>query len=122
MNSTVNFDANVNVPDRDPEILTIKASFSGKTVRFRTTAYVAMREYRRPGWTWQRVGLILNNDGEPRKDKRTESVRIQFEQVPPYALRALAKEIELRATAAKEGIDAWVQAAREQLTVVEESA
>lgn len=118
-NSAVIFDAHVNVPDRNPEVLETKASFSNKVNRFRTTAYVAMREYRRPGWTWQRVGLILNNDGEPRKDKRTESVRVAFDQVPPYVLRAVAKEIELRAVEAKRQIDEWVQAARDLVTQVE---
>jgi hypothetical protein len=124
MRGSVEFQTFFKIEDREPVVLTVtERSHHGK--QYRTTHYSVLGEtygIAEGSWTWRRIGVVLREDGEPRKDAVQSSVLVQADDVPGYALRALTKEIERRAVEAHAEIDRWVQAARDQVTAVEVSA
>jgi hypothetical protein len=122
MRGIVEFSVNFEVDDRDPVVLINTDRFAHRGKRFRTTHFRAMGNTYGDDigeWSWYRYGVILKDNGEPRKDGLTASAHIKSSDVPGYVQRALSKEIERRAKLAHEEIDAWVQAAKDQVTDTE---
>jgi hypothetical protein len=122
MRGIIEFSVNFQVDDRDPVVLTNTEYSAHRGKRFRTTHFYATGDtYGAPvgDWTWWRCGVVLKDNGEPRKDGAEASKHLKPSEVPGYAQRALAKEVERRAKLAHDEIDAWVQAAKDEVTKIE---
>lgn len=109
----VTLSARVRVEDRHPEVLTNR-DYPHRDKPFAAVEYVAVPHTyasREVGWTWQRTGPVLRGDGQPYADGSTGLQEVPVTDVPAYARRALADELQRRETETVALIRRWAAAA-----------
>lgn len=110
MLSAVEFNAHVDVIDRNPEILHNEDYWAYRGKPFRSERYNCIAN-RQTEWRWTRSGPLLNKDGSPRKDGEKGHINVPEHDVPDYVMEALHAVLATQAAQAHAEIDAWVAAA-----------
>lgn len=128
MSYSIGFSPTIEVEDRDPAVLD-NDGYTHRGKPFLTKVYRGIPDVDDlrqdedgkwehipvTRWRWFRSGLVLNNDGQPRKDRAHGSLPIKESQVPAYVKETLLAEMRLRAEWVSAEIVKWIDEAEEVL-------